>query len=167
VNYQSIYDDGQFEDIISSNGSAPTWLDRNGVAERVLQYVRARAESRGEDSALDGGEVDCIITTNWSSFTEDWGFSGGNANQVAIGTLNEEASAGKQATLFTDVAVLQTDWLRSGDGRKTQAEAYIDEGYDGADEGDMWIPNAAQEYICIKELSSELLHGQPELTDAM
>lgn len=167
MNYQTVYDDGQFADIISSNGSAPTWLDRDSVTDRILAYARARAESRGEESALDGSEADCIITTNWAAFTEDWGFSGGEANQVAIGTLNEEASAGKDATLFTDVAVLQTDWLQSGDGRKKQAEAYVDEGWDDATEGDMWIPNGAQEYICIKELSSELLHGEPELTDAM
>lgn len=167
MSYQQIYVADQFADIISANSSAPAWLDQDGVTDRILEYARSRAHSRGEDSALDGDGTECFITTNWSAFTDDWGFSGGSANQVAIGTLNEKASAAKQATLFEDVVILQTDWLRDGDGRKTQAETYIDSGWEDASRGDMWVPDNAQEYLCITELTGEVLHGEPTLTDAM
>jgi hypothetical protein len=161
------YDVDHLTEVVESNSSAPDWLTGEAV-ERAAEYATQRAKNRGENSALDSGESHYLITTNWSSFTDDWGFSGGSANQVAIGTLNE--TAGEQADLFEDAEVLQTDWLRSGDGRKKQAELYEDKEvvseFNGS-VGDMWIPHAAQDYLCIIELTSELLHGEAELAEAM
>lgn len=165
--FPQAYDDDNLKQNVDANSSSPDWLSNPKVLERIIEHAKGRADARGEDSALDDSECECLITTNWSSFTEDWGFSGGDANQVAVGIFNEEVSSGKQADLFTDVVVLQTDWLRSGDGRKSQAEAYMDESYDNADEGEMWIPNNAQDYICIIELTDELLHGEVQLSEAM
>jgi len=165
--FPQAYDTDHLTELVESNSSAPDWLSDASV-ERATTYAKERAKSRGEDSALDSGDTHCLIATNWSSFTDDWGFSGGSANQVAIGTFNE--TAGDQADLFEDTEVLQTDWLRSGDGRKKQAELYEDDEvvseFNGS-VGDMWIPHAAQDYICIIELTSELLHGEAELAEAM
>jgi len=68
--------------------------------------------------------------------------------------------------------ILQTQWLRSGDGRVKQAEAYTDEEYAKRNDeydvsGNLWVPNGAQEYICIVELTDELLHGEAKLSEAM
>lgn len=153
-------------ELIESNSSAPDWVDE-AVVERIISYARGRADSRGEESALDGND-DYLILTNWSSFTEDWGFSNGSSNEVAIGSLNDEA--GSKADLFENTDILQTAWLRSGDGRKKQAERYEDkEVIDefGGSVGDMWIPHNAQSYICIIELSGELIHGKAGLEEAM
>jgi len=162
------YDASHLADLLDSNSSAPDWLG-DDEAELIVGYAQQRADSRGEASALEAEATDCLITTNWSSFTEEWGFSGGSANQVAIGSLNDEA--GSKADLFENTDILQTNWLRDGDGRKTQAERYEDDellsDFDNSSVGDMWIPHAAQDYICIIELTGELLHGEPELSEAM
>jgi hypothetical protein len=165
--FPQAYSDEHLDDLLEANSSTPDWVTNPQVLERIITHAKGRADGRGEESALDNTKAECIITTNWSAFTDDWGYDDGDANQVAIGVFNSDVSSGKGADLFTDTAILQTGWLRSGDGRKSQSEAYVDEGYDGANEGDMWIPDGAQEYVCIIELTDELLHGEPQLTDAM
>jgi len=162
--FPQAFDDDHFAELVDANDSTPVWLNDPEVLERIIEYAKSRAASRGEESALDADEGDCLITTDWNSFTDDWGFDDGNANQVAIGTFNADVSSGKQADLFNDTAILQTGWLRTGDGRKSQSEMYQ---YDGANEGEMWIPEGAQSYICIVELTNELLHGEVTLADAM
>lgn len=165
--FQEVYDEDQFRALLDSNSSAPDWVADETIVERIVNHARSRAASRGDDSPYQHSKTPCIITTNWASFTEDWGFSKGDANQVAIGQFNADASSGKAADLFTNTVVLQTAWLRGGDGRLSQSEHYIDADFEKASAGDMWIPNGAQEYICIKELTAELLHGEPNLVDAM
>ena len=162
--FPQAYTRDNLEQILESNDSVPDWFLDGDVLDRVLTYARQRADS---ESALDGEGTDCLITTNWSSFTDDWGYDDGNANQVAIGTFNHSVSVGKDAGLFNDTQILQSGWLLTGDGRKSQASPYVDEGYDGADTGEMWIPNGAQSYICIVELKGELLHGEPTADEAM
>jgi len=95
------YDADHAEEVITSNGSVPDWLDGAAV-ERIIEYARGRADARGEQSALDQSETECVIATNWHTFTDDWGYSGGAANQIAVGVFNAEVSSGKQADLFTD-----------------------------------------------------------------
>jgi len=162
------YDADHLADLLDSNSSAPDWLGKD-EAELIVEYAQQRADSRGESSSLDNDGSECLITTNWSSFTDDWGFSGGSANQVAIGSFND--GAGSKADLFENTDILQTNWLRDGDGRKKQAERYEDDellsNFDNSSVGDMWIPHKAQDYICIITLTGELLHGQPELSEAM
>jgi len=169
--FPQAYDDEHFAELVTANDSVPEWINGD-VIDRIIDYAERRAQARGEDSALDGGDSDCVIITNWSSFTDDWGFSDGNANQVAFGVFNEELSAGKGADLFTDVEILQSAWLRSGDGRKKQAAKYTDEEYaeqasDFDVSGQKWIPNGAQQYICIIEITSEMIHGEAQLSEAM
>lgn len=165
--FPKAFDNDNFEQILESNDSTPNWLLEGDVLNRIIEYARQRAEARGQDSALENGDADCLIVTNWSSFTDDWGYTEEGANQVSIGTFNHSVSSGKDAGLFNETQIIQRDWLETGDGRKTQAEYYIDESYDGANEGEMWIPNNAQDYICIVELSGELLHGEPSAAEAM
>lgn len=161
------YDASHLAELLESNSSAPDWLG-DDEAKLIVEYAQQRADSRGESSSFDNDTTECLITTNWSSFTDDWGFSGGSANQVAIGSLNE--TAGEGADLFENTDVLQTNWLCDGDGRKTQAERYEDretiEDYNGS-VGDMWVAHGAQDYLCIITLTGELLHGEPELSEAM
>lgn len=167
--FQQAYAIDEFADILDANENAPDWLSDDEVVERIVQYAKSRAEANGADSAYDDSGNLCIITTDWSGFVEDWGFSGGSQNQVAIGEFNEERSSGKNADQFRNTEILQTEWLRDGDGRLTQAEMYEEDpdgGYE-PDVGEMWVPNGAQDYICIKGLSGELLHGEPTLADAM
>lgn len=167
--FQEAYDVDHLTDLLDANSSAPAWVADEEVVERIVNHARSRADARGEDSAYDHKKTPCIITTNWSSFTDDWGFDDGNANQVALGQFNEDVSAGKNADLFNNTVILQSGWLRSGDDRRTHAEHYQAEA-DGSYEpsaGEMWVPNGAQDYICIKELTAELLHGEPNLADAM
>lgn len=165
--FPQAYGSEHLEELLDTNDSTPDWLMNPETLERVLEHAQARADGRGEDSALDSTKAECIITTNWGAFTDDWGYDDEKANQVALGVFDADVSSGKGADLFTDTVILQSGWLRTGDGRKSQSEAYLDEGYDAANEGDMWIPDGAQDYICIIELTDELLHGEPQLTDAM
>jgi hypothetical protein len=165
--FPQAFDDDHLAELVDANSSVPDWVDDPEVLQRIIEHAKGRASGRGEESALDSTEAECLITTDWNSFTDDWGFDDGNANQVALGVFNEEVSSGKQADLFNETVIVQTGWLRTGDGRKSQSEAYLDEGYDNADEGEMWIPNGAQDYIAIIELTDELLHGEVTLADAM
>jgi len=168
--FPQAYDTDTLEEMVTSNDSSPQWL-RGNALERVVEYAERRADARGEESALDSADAECLITTNWSAFTDDWGFDDGSANQVALGVFNEELSAGKGADLFTDVEILQSGWLRTGDGRKKQAAEYVDEEYSESSDynvrGQKWVPNNAQQYICIIELTGELIHGQAQLSEAM
>lgn len=158
------YDADHLAELVEANSSAPDWVSGD-VIDRIVEYAQQRAAARDEQSSLDADQTECIITTDWQNFTDDWGFSSGSANQVAIGTYN--SGAGSKADLFENAEILQTQWLRSGDGRSKQAAEYEDgSDYDGK-LGEMWIPHAAQDYICIIELTGELIHGEPELSEAM
>jgi len=152
-------------------------LDSNSVvadefghdnAERLVALARQRADSRGEQSALDSTETECIIGTDWTGFAGDeFGYDGGKMNKWAFGVCKEDISRGKDATLFTNVHVVQQDWLETGDDRKTKLEQYEDEDYENSEPGEMWIPDAAAQYIAIIALSDELIHGDATVADAM
>lgn len=165
--FQQIYDSGQLRDILDSNNSVPRWVSDEAVVERIVQYAQQRADSRGEESAYDTDVTRCLITTNWFNFTEDWGDDGGDRNQVAIGQFDHDRSVGSNADLFTNTEIIQRGWLQTGDGRRRQAAYYEDTDFEGASVGDMWIPSTVQEYLCITELTGELLHGEPTIVDAM
>lgn len=163
--YPEAYTDDNLDQILDANDSFPDYISAT-ERERILDVARQRAAARG--SALDDTETDALIATDWGGFASgEFGFDNDEMNTVALGVLNERASAGKGATLFTDTVVVQDTWLTSGDGRKTQTKAYVDDEYDNADEGDMWVPNGAQDYICIVCLSNELLHSEPTAAEAM
>lgn len=162
--YPEAYTFDNLFSIIDSNDSCPT--PAHDELQRIVDLAERRAGARG--NALDDEKVDCLIATDWTGFAEgEFGYDNGALNQFAIGILNHTASVGKGATLFTDTYVIQNGWLKSGDGRRAQVEAYVDDDYDGAEEGEMWIPKGAQDYICIVALSKELVHDSPSAAEAM
>lgn len=164
--YPEAYTEDNLCDILESNDDCPP-IGPDEL-DRIIDLAQRRADARGEESALERTEVDCVIATEWDGFAQgEFGYDNGTLNQFAIGVLNEQVSAGKGATLFTDTYVIQTGWLQTGDGRRNEVEAYVDDDYDNADAGEMWIPNGAQDYICIVALSDELVHGTPSVSDAM
>lgn len=165
--YPEAFAEDQLYDILDANSAVPDEFGTDNL-ERLLDIAKARADARGEDSALDADQTDCIICTDWTGFAGDeFGYSGGKMNKWAFGVLEADVSCGKNATLFSNTHVVQQDWLESGDGRKTQTEKYVDDDYDGANPGELWIPNGAQDYIAIVALDPELLHGEVDLADAM
>jgi len=165
--YPEAYTLDNLQEILDSNSAVPD-LTREEV-ERLVDLAKRRADARGEQNALEDTETDCIIATEWYNFAADeFGHdSEGTINNVAMGVLDMSASVGKDATLFTDTYVIQTKWLESGDGRCNQIEQYVDDDYDEATPGDIWIPQGAQEYIAIVKLSDELIHDNPQVADAM
>ena len=165
---ETAYTLDNLEQLLDSNDATPDWVVDPTYLDRLVDMAEQRAAARGEDSALDESQVDCIITAEWQNFLQpEFGYSGDDANAVALGVVNPRASADRDAILFNDTAVVQTDWLRSGDGRKTQTRPYMDEEYDNAEEGEFWVPRGATDYVCIIALSDELVHGSPNLAEAM
>lgn len=164
--YPEAYTKDNLQQVLDANDSSPDPpLEQ---VERITDVAMTRAQSRDEDSALDDTEVECVIATTWHSYqTDEFGYHDDTVNRYALGTYSQEASLGKQADLFTDTVVLQQEWLSTGDGRMSRTERYVDDDYDDADDGELWIPEAAQEYIAIIALSDELLYGSPTVGDAM
>lgn len=163
--YPEAYTESNLNQILDANDSFPEYIDAD-ARERLLTLAQSRAAARG--GPLEDEKTDTIIATDWGGFASgEFGFDGDDMNQVALGVLNYGASVGKGATLFTDVSVVQDGWLTTGDGRKTQTVEYVDEEYDNATPGNMWIPNGAQDYICIVTLSDELVHEDPTAAEAM
>lgn len=164
--YPEAYDDEHLLELINANSSCPdVAMDE---VQRIIDLAERRAQLRGEKSAFDGDETDFVIATDWTGFASDeFGYDNGEVNQFALGVLNERASAGKAATLFNDTVVVQNGWLQTGDGRRAKVQTYEDTEFDKADEGEMWIPHSAQEYIAIIGISTELIHGEPSAADAM
>jgi hypothetical protein len=164
--YPQAYTVESLVEIIEANDSVET--PTNAEIERLLDLADTRAASRGETNALDESQTDCLIGTDWTSFAQDeFGYSGGKCNVWAFGVYESEISSGKGADLFSDTHVVQQGWLESGDGRMASLEAYMDDEYDNASEGELWIPSGAQQYICIIELGDELLHDDAAVADAM
>jgi len=118
--FPQAFDDDHLAELVDANSSVPDWVDDPEVLQRIIEHAKGRAAGRGEESALDSTEAECLITTDWNSFTDDWGFDDGNANQVALGVFNEEVSSGKQADLFNETVIVQTGWLRTGDGARAR-----------------------------------------------
>lgn len=164
--YPQAYTIESLVEIIEANDSVET--PDNSEIERLLELADMRANARGETNALDDTQTDCLIGTDWTSFAQnEFGYSGGKLNTWAFGVYEAEISSGKGADLFSDTQVVQQGWLESGDGRMASLEAYLDDEYENADEGEMWIPSGAQQYICIVELADELLHDEAVVADAM
>jgi hypothetical protein len=166
---ETAYTLDNFKQLLEAHDSAPEWLVKDDEhLERIVNLAEQRAGARGEQSALEEGETECLLATDWHGWASDeFGFDGDESNQVALGVLNARASADRDAILFNDTVVVQTGWLRSGDGRKTQMKPYVDEEYDNSSEGELWVPRGAANYIAIIALSSELVHGTPDLAEAM
>lgn len=164
--YPEAYDKEHLLELINANSSCPdVAMDE---VRRIIDLAERRAQLRGEKSGLDDDKTDFVIATDWSGFASDeFGYDNGDVNQFALGVLNERASAGKRATLFNDTVVIQNGWLQTGDGRRASVQTYEDDDFDKADEGEMWIPISAQEYIAIIAISNELIHGDPSAADAM
>lgn len=165
LDYPEAYTADNLYEILDANSAVP---DEFGTAnlERLVEIAQQRADARG--NPLEDDKQDCLIGTDWTGFAgNEFGYSGGKLNHFAFGVVQPGISSGKDATLFTDVQVVQQDWLETGDGRKTQLEQYVDDDYDGADPGEMWIPDGAAQYIAIVVLSNELVHGEPTAADAM
>jgi len=158
MNYLEAFDVDHLHDIIDSNDSAPDF--DNVAVERLVDIAQQRASARGEVNALSETQTDCLILTTWRDFDD------GSLDGCAMGVLEEEIREGKGATLFTDTVAVNRKWVENGDGRVTQLTPYNDDDFEKADEGDCWIPNGAQEYMCIVELSDELIHGEVTLADA-
>jgi hypothetical protein len=164
--YPAAYSPDALQDCINANTSCPDVGEDE--LERILDLAERRAQARGEDSALEDTETDCLVATDWASFAEDrFGYDASDfLNHFAIGVLDMRASVGKDATLFTDTYVIQQSWLHDGDGRRTQVEQYTDD-YEGNDGGDMWVPKGAQDYVAIIKLPDDLVHDEPALAEAM
>ena len=165
--YPAAYTRDNLVDILDANDAVPTVTDDE--LDRIIELAKRRADARGEQNALEDTKTDCIIATEWTGFAQgEFGYDGDrNLNNFAMGVLDMGASVGKDATLFTDTYVIQTKWLESGDGRCKQIEQYVDDDYDGADPGAMWIPQGAQDWIAIIKLSDELILDSPQAADAM
>jgi hypothetical protein len=158
--FPEAYTADNFRQLLNANDDCPSLSD--GELQRLLDLAQQRASARGEP--LDDDQVDCLIATEWTGFTADeFGFDNGEANQFAMGVFEGDVSSGKGADLFNDTVVVQNGWLTTGDGRRSQIEEYVDDEYDGADTGELWIPNGAQDYIAIIAISNELLSGNAEL----
>jgi len=72
-------------------------------------------------------------------------------NEFAMGTYER---ATDNADLFNDTVVAQNGWLTTGDGRRSQVRRqYNDDGFDGADVGQLWLPRSAQDYIAVIEVA--------------
>lgn len=163
---ETAYTVDNLQSLCNSNGVAPDITEVH--AERLVEIAQRRADSRGEDSALDAQESEVLIATTWNGYASDnFGYDNNSLNKFAFGELNVDVSAGKRATLFNNTVVVQQGWLQSGDSRRTQVEHYEDDDYDGSDVGDLWIPHSACDYIALFELSSELIHGKTSLADAI
>lgn len=166
VKYPAAYTVEELHDMVDSNGSCPS-LAMDEI-ERIVQLAEQRAGVRGEDSALEADKRECLIGTDWNGFAADeFGHDNGDVNQFAMALLEADTSKGKNATLFSNTAVIQNGWLTSGDGRRSKTRQYEDDDYDGSSIGELWIPNGAEEYIAIIELDPELYHGEWKMEDAM
>jgi hypothetical protein len=155
--------------LLDSNDATPDWITDDGVLQRIVDAAEQRAATRGEQSAMDDTDPDCLLVTDWYNWASDeWGHDTDDTlNQVMLGVLNARASADRDAILFNDAVVLQTGWLRSGDDRRTQMRTYVDDDYADSDDGECWIPRNAAKYIAMIALSDELVHGTPNVTEAM
>lgn len=164
--YPEAYDKEHLQELINANDSSPNVaIDE---VERLIDLAERRAQLRDEESTFDADDKECIIMTDWSGFAADeFGYDNGDMNQTAIGILNTQASAGKYATLFNDTVVVQNGWLETGDARRAKIEQYNDEDFEQASEGEMWVPDKAQEYMAIIALDPGLVHDDPKAADAM
>lgn len=166
--YPEAYTADNLRQILDANDSVPSLNDEQ--FERLVELAERRASGRGEsavNTGLEQHEHECLIATNWDSFAgNEFGYDG-EVNQFAFGVYDHDISAGKGACLFTDTVVVQNGYLTTGDGRKTQFERYMDEDYDNANAGEMWIPRGAQDYIGIVVLDPELLFGEADIADMM
>jgi hypothetical protein len=164
---QTAYTADQFRDICTSHADCPTLTAEQ--SQRILNLARQMANDRGDYNALEDDETDCLIATGWKNYCEDnFGYSTGDTlNQIALGVYNAGVSARKDAHLFTRTHVLQMDWVQTGDGRKSSVDMYVDDEFDGADPGTLWLPKSITDYFCIIKLDDELLHGSPSAGDAM
>lgn len=162
--YPTAYTVDNLDDILESNTNVPQISADE--RDRLLSLARRRAASRGEQNALEDNQTDCIITTDWTTFAQnEFGYdAGGDLNEFALGIF--ERATGN-ATLFTDTYVVQGGWLSTGDGRKSQLDQYVDDEYAQSDDGEMWVPKGAQDYVAIIRLSDELLHDAPTAAEAM
>lgn len=163
VVYPDAYSDDMLDDILDANDSAPSLS-----VEQRDRLLDATETISGAMGALDDDNDWCLITTTWQSFCENnFGMDDNTVNRFAVGVHEADISSGKGATLFSNTRIIQQKWLQSGDNRRSQYKTYIDDDYEKANDGDMWIAKSAQEYLCIVELKDELIHGQPSLADAM
>lgn len=164
--YPEAYDAEHLQELINANDSCPdVAIDE---VNRIVDLAERRAQLREEDSVYDATDTDCVIATDWTGFASgEFGYDNGEVNQFAMGVVNSDASSGKDATLFNETVVLQNGWLQTGDGRRSKVEKYEDEEFEKASVGDMWIPKGAQQYIAIIAIAPELVHGEPDLADAM
>jgi hypothetical protein len=163
--YPTAYDRDHLDELLNSNSSWPDYMS-GAERDRLVKLARQRADARG--GALDDGETECIIGTDWGNFASgEFGFDDDTMNQVALGVVQGDISSGKDATLFSDTVVVQDRWLCSGDGRLTATKDYEDEDWDDANIGDLWIPDGAQDYICIVALSGDIVHDDPDASEAM
>lgn len=166
-NYPEAYTMDNLQNILGANDAISEKFGSESL-DRLMTIAQQRADARGEQNALESDQVECLIGTDWKGFAGDeFGYDSGKLNKWAFGVLEADVSQGKNATLFSNVQVVQQDWLETGDGRLSQLETYTDDDYDGANDGEMWIPDGAAEYICIVALSSELVHGEPDAAEAM
>jgi len=165
---ETAYTIDNLEQLLNSNDAVPDWFCNRDILQRVVTTATSRAVSRGDESALEETDVECLIVTDWHSWNKNnFGFDDGSVNQVALGVINVRATAGNDAILFNDSVILQTGWLRSGDGRRKQAATYVDDDFDQSEDGELWIPRGAAKYMSIIALSDELLHGDPTIAEAM
>lgn len=167
--YPVVYTRGQLDEIIEAHGAVDSLKAR--PLKRLVDLARMRADSRA-DGVLDDEQTDCVIGTNWTQFgADEFGKNEGFVNQWAFGILDTAASVGRDATLFTDTQIVQQDYLSSGDGRKTKLRTYTDDDYDGAADGELWIPDKCLpqrgNYIAVVEIDNELVHGNATLEEAM
>ena len=163
---ETAYTVDNLQSLCNANDVAPDISDDE--TQRLIELAQQRAESRGEESALDADTKEVLIATTWNGYASDnFGYDDNLLNKFALGELNVDVSAGKRATLFNNTVVVQQGWLQSGDARRTKLQHYEDDDYDGSDVGDLWIPLSACDYIALFAISNDLIHGQKQIADAM
>jgi len=142
-------------DMIASNDSCPTLP--SAQVERLIDLAE---QVFGGNQFESDGQVH-IVATDWGNFASDtFGTDTDDLlNQFALGVYDKDVSMGRDALLFTDTVIVQTNWLRSGDGRRTQIERFQPD-FEGADVGDMWVPKSVTDYIAIISIADELVYEQ-------
>jgi len=109
-------------------------------------------------SIMDEYDHTILIGNQWDSFARDnLGSSGDTPNYYAIGAVDWDVSADREAWLLKDGYAVSQKWLDAGDGRVTKATRidvtdteYVDE------KGVCWFP---KEYMFICEATDEALEA--------
>jgi hypothetical protein len=176
------YDEDHLMEVLNSNSNCRDFNTEE--VSRIAEFGKQRTMGR-INGPMDDEPNDHVLTTDWHGFAKsefgvdevdeetssarqtDSTVGRKTVNDVVLAHPNEAMSDGKDAVLFEDAVILQSGWLSTGDGRRTQAEKYVSDDYDDATPGSLWIPRSALEYFVVVKLGDEMVRPQAKLSDAM